>query len=371
MQDGQPNTNSDQNRSTRKTSLVVLFAFVAWSALGIGLANQVVLARPMLDGVEFPWSQALFESLFLTYFWGIVSFGVLGLVRRFPMNRQKFKYHAAIHIFAALTIPFFYTAACLLLPGVEDQFAAQPKTFTGRILAFGGFIYQVQVFFYLLILMGCHAIEFYRKLRDKEIVASRLQTELANANLKELKAQLNPHFLFNTLSAITTYIHEDPDLAEKMTVRLSQLLRLSLEASDKHLRPLADELNFLQKYVEIQTMRFGNRVQYLQDIQPSCEKVLVPTLLLQPLVENAFKHGVERSTDCCTVKVSVSQREGNLQVTVHDNGPGNKQIDTGGVGLQNTRSRLHHLFGKDSNFLIDQEKGFKVKLTFPARRESL
>ena len=150
-----------------------------------------------------------------------------------------------------------------------------------------------------------------------------------------------------------------------MTVRLSQLLRMSLESGNTHKRLLSDELEFLQLYVEIQTMRFGERVNYQQQIEPGAASALVPTLILQPLVENAFKHGVGQSTQCCNVRVGAKVGGRKLILEVIDDGPGPTDDLTFGIGLENTVARLEQLYGSEHSFVIDRSNGFRIQITLP------
>ena len=209
-----------------------------------------------------------------------------------------------------------------------------------------------------------HSVNFYRRLRERERQALALESNLANARLNTLKAQLQPHFLFNSLNAITALLRRDPRWAETTLVALSELLRMALSQSERQEGPLREELEFVQRYLQIQQTRFGDKLRVEQDIEPQALECMAPTLVLQPLVENAIRHGIEPGEKACTVRVSASREVGKLVLTVEDDGVGlaGGRGDTSGtptrntsanmltkgstgIGLANLRERLQSLYG--------------------------
>ena len=201
--------------------------------------------------------------------------------------------------------------------------------------------FHSNLFTYGAIVSVWHAINYHRKLRERERAGTELEKSLATARLQALRTQLQPHFLFNTLNSISALNHEDPKAANRMIARLSELLRLSLESNGAQEIPLRQELDFLQGYLEIQQIRFGERLTVHLDAEPETLDALVPNLLLQPLVENAVCHGIAPFSTPGEVRVSARRDKGVLQLQVTDNGPGvlsEKVSDiSGGVGLTNTR----------------------------------
>src|SRR5436190_1104137 len=167
-----------------------------------------------------------------------------------------------------------------------------------------------------------HSVNFYRRLRERERRALFLESNLANARLNTLKAQLQPHFLFNSLNAIAALLRRDPRLAETTLVALSELLRLALSQSERQEAALREELEFVQRYLEIQQTRFGDKLRVEQDIEPQALDCMVPTLVLQPLVENAIRHGIEPAEKAGIVRVSASRKDGKLVLAVEDDGVG-------------------------------------------------
>jgi LytS/YehU family sensor histidine kinase len=191
-----------------------------------------------------------------------------------------------------------------------------------------------------------HAIEFQRRAADREVLTSRLHAKLSEANLTALTARLQPHFLFNTLQGISTLLHRDPLAADAMLTRLSTLLRRVIEPPPRHEVTLATELELLEDYLAIAQARFGDRVTIRREVDPAARDGLLPYMALQPLVENAFEHGIARRAGHGTVTIAARRAGDTLEVSVSDDGhpmPGTPQAD--GVGLGTTRARLVALYG--------------------------
>jgi two-component sensor histidine kinase len=218
-----------------------------------------------------------------------------------------------------------------------------------------------------------HAVHFYGRYRERERRALFLESNLAQARLRSLQAQLHPHFLFNTLNAIATLLRRDPRAAETTLMSLSELLRLALSRSDEQEIRLREEMRFLERYMEIQQTRFGKRLRFEQTIEPASLDCLVPTLLLQPLVENAIQHGIEPSGNPGLIQVSTKGVNGRMVVSVEDDGIGlqtpalgNKP---GGIGLSNLRARLEALYGAEQKLevLPRATGGVTVRIEIPWR----
>jgi len=198
-----------------------------------------------------------------------------------------------------------------------------------------------------------------------------LEVRLSQAKLQALQMQLNPHFLFNTLHAISALMHQDVDAAERMLTRLSDLLRYALESTEAHEVPLKKEIEFLQRYLEIEQTRFGDRLQVRMEIDPAALDAQVPNLILQPLVENAIRHGIEPHAQAGLVELRARAENGTLELIVQDNGKGSaKSAPAGfGLGLSNTRARLEQLYGAEHRLEIgDAESGgFRVRICVPMK----
>jgi two-component system LytT family sensor kinase len=218
-----------------------------------------------------------------------------------------------------------------------------------------------------------YALGYYRESQARAINAAHLEARLAEARLKALEAQLHPHFLFNTLHAISTLVHTQPDAADRMISRLSDLLRITFSHSGAARVPLHEELEFLQKYLEIEQTRFRDRLTVGYEIDPDTLDAEVPRLILQPIVENAIKHGVAPRSGPGTVRISARREGEELRLEVRDNGiglsGGARARLNDGVGLSNTRARLECLYGGAHTLeFSDAGQGLTVEMRFPFHR---
>lgn len=228
------------------------------------------------------------------------------------------------------------------------------------------------VLIYLMAMSACVAFAHFRKSQERDRRAIELEASLAQARLQALRMQINPHFLFNTLNAISTLVHTCPQTADEMITDLSELFRASLESSADHEISLARELELLQRYLDIEQRRFGERLKVEQDIEPGILPARVPTLILQPLVENAIRHGIERHTEIGIIAIH-AVREGNqIKLSVANNGK--KTFDAAilvgnrhGIGLANTRARLQQLYGAEQSFTVSDGElgGWTVEIKIP------
>ncbi len=232
-------------------------------------------------------------------------------------------------------------------------------------------VFENQVLIYGGVVAMSHVIEFNRTLQDRELQHSRLQARLVEAQLESLQRQLQPHFLFNTLHAIASLVHRDPDTAEAMIVRLGDLLRAVFRSDVQQEVPLAQEVQLLEQYLDIQRMRFGTGLQTDIDVDDDVAGVPVPVLLLQPLVENAIKHGFPGPAREGIIRVRAARTADRVTITVSDNGRGMQAGAPGmageGVGLRNTRARLEHLYPDAHTLACDAPGagGFTVTITLP------
>jgi sensor histidine kinase YesM len=224
---------------------------------------------------------------------------------------------------------------------------------------------------YGAILGAGYAMDYYHRFREHEIRVSRLEHQLVQARLETLISQLHPHFLFNTLNAISALVERDPAATRRMIARISDLLRLTLETKDRHEIPLAQELSFLRHYLDIEQIRYQDRLRLDWEIHPGLEEALVPPMVLQPLVENAVRHGIGQRTAGGAVRIGTRRENGRLILEVQDDGPGiragqDRTSPNGGMGLHNTRSRLEQLYGGHAALeLYGQERGFVARISIP------
>jgi signal transduction histidine kinase len=237
-------------------------------------------------------------------------------------------------------------------------------------------LFSARFVIYLLVLwlvLGiAQALDYYRKFRDRELRNSHLEAQLAVAQLQVLKMQLQPHFLFNTLHAISALVHQDIELADRMIARLGELLRTTLDHADTQEVSLREELEFIEPYLEIEQARLGPRLTVRLDVDPAVMGARVPNLFLQPLVENAVRHGVATCSGPGVIEVRARREGSSLKITVRDNGRGLSSNYTEGVGVGNTRARLQQLYRSTQDFAMHNhpEGGVLVTVTIPFREEA-
>jgi two-component system, LytTR family, sensor kinase len=224
---------------------------------------------------------------------------------------------------------------------------------------------------YLAIVLVAHVASYYQKMRERELRTSQLQAQLEKARLQALKSQLQPHFLFNTLNSISALMLTDVEAADRMITRLGDLLRLSLETAGTQMTTLSRELEFVNCYIAIEKVRFEERLNVIIDVAPETLDASVPHLLLQPLVDNAIKHGISKLVSGGEIRISATQDEADLHLEVKDNGPGFRDAShaSSGLGLRITRERLETIYGQDQSveLLAPPEGGITARVCIPLR----
>ena len=373
-------SNEDLGKDVKSKRKHPVVRVVVWVLIWIGVAflfaSQQVASRPFVDGQSVSWSKALQLPLLMAAWWSLMAILVPRVIRRYPLERGSWLFSFCVHLIFASVLSCLFVALC----GTVMYVIASNSTYTDYsreweltwwniFFAFARITFHSNMLIYFAILAVGQTMDFNRKLRERERQTSQLQVDLISARFDQLRAQLQPHFLFNTLSAITTFVDRDPQTAKKMIVSLSDLLRVVVDQPSARTRRLEEELDFLRKYVEIQSARFGSRFVFEEEVDSCAMDVQIPFLLFQPLVENAIKHGVCETTEVCHVKLSVKVNENRVQIAVSDTGPGSDpETLVEGVGLRNTKSRIAHLYGDEHEFRVESgDSGFIVKIALPAR----
>ena len=329
-------------RASRHPLVPWLVGFVLWTALALLSALETVIWLLYRDQPVVVDDIAV-RSLADWYSCGVFIPLLVLATRRWPIDRRHLATRLPLHLAITLAAVVGKTALFHQLRPYLPDTGALP--FTGLLV--GSMIGETIAFGAVAGVL--HAAEFYRRYRERETHAAQLQARLSDAQLRALRAQLNPHFLFNTLNAATALLHRDPDAADAMLTRLGELLRLTLRAEPEHETPLQDELALLERYLAIMQIRFADRVTVRCALDPRVAGALVPSFILQPLVENAFEHGVSRLQRPGRIDVAAVPDGGALVLTVRDDGPGPPSSGgdgrAGGVGLANARRRLAELYG--------------------------
>ena len=306
------------------------------------------------------WETALRIAMPPWLLYGLLAPGAFLLAERFRLDRRSRWSAALAHVLGAALFAVVHQY------GVASFFAVisgGPLLSAAVLMKFQKLLilnFALDVVIYCAFVGGFHALLYYREFRARELAASHLQTGLTQARLEALRAQLNPHFLFNTLNAISALaLKGDRDGVVQMLSLLSDLLRLSLDAHLPQAVPLADEIAFIDRYLELQRIRFSDRLEIQKSIEPDTLRALVPSLLLQPVVENAVLHGIAARRGPGRIDIVVKRDGDELSLEVNDTGPGFKpgtsatpgsfgdgdDSNGNGVGLRNTRARLHHMYG--------------------------
>jgi two-component system, LytTR family, sensor kinase len=345
---------------------LVVFAF--WTLLGLAFASQFYFSSAQF-GNPVSWGRALAFSLADWWVFAVLSLPAIWLARRAPIERPHRARAASLHAMASVAFSLAYItirAAIAVAQSSNDSFALSFKFLLFKT-------WNLNLVVYWFIISVSLALDYGRKLRERELRAAELEKRLTEARLQALQMQLNPHFLFNTLHAISALMHQDVEAADRMLVKLSDLLRRALDTTDTQEVTLREELEFLRNYAEIEQTRFGDRLKVEMNVAPETLNAFVPNLILQPLVENAIKHGIEPYARPGKVGVFALRAGGVLRLEVRDNGGGltNGKIMEG-IGLSNTRGRLEQLYDGKQKFTVTNgdSGGVTVVVEIPFREET-
>jgi sensor histidine kinase YesM len=324
-------------------------------------------------GEPITWRFALLYQSAAWAPWIAMTPFVLALGRRFSLERSRRWVALTVHLAAGLVIGATYLA--LALAGMRAAAYAPPeRSFWSAYVDWMLPTYlEFAVLTYFAILGLVYAFEYYRRYVTGVVHASRLETELAKAQLLALRTQLQPHFLFNTLHAISSLMDEDVRAARRMIARLADLLRSTLDTTDQQEITLLRELETLELYLDIERERFSDRLRVDLEVHPETLEARVPNLILQPLVENAVRHGIAPLHEGGRITVSAARTEDRLVLAVEDDGAGIRDGQPReGVGLRNTRARLARLYPEGYELVIDQPRdgGFRIRIEIPFLTEA-
>jgi two-component system LytT family sensor kinase len=330
-----------------------------WTLLGLAFAGQHFLKSAKL-GDTIPWRWAIEGALADWYLFGVLALPSFWLARRFHLGGPEWRLRIALHLVggAVFSLVWILLRTLLVEPLLPSRSGGKALNDLLRYVVVATFFFNTLV--YWVVVTVAHALAYFQSLQDRERRLLEMENRLTSARLQALQMQLNPHFLFNALNGIGTLMYRDVDAADRMLVKLAGLLRHALDQSGQHLVSLKDELSFLDRYLDLEQMRFGDRLTVVREIDPSTEFVLVPNLLLQPIVENAIKHGIEPKMDQGRIIIR-SRRvpSGHLRIEIEDNGRGlvgDRGLGSG-VGTSNCQARLRQLYGADGSFRLEKAVG--------------
>lgn len=343
-----------------------------WLLLAVILVILSIVTMPQLAlqygmrGVELPITEIVFSGFATWLPFLLLAPSIFSMARRFPLEPASWRRSLGVHVGGSLLVCIAY-AGCRWAVSHVPFVDPRPLPFTWLLVS--QFYLAFQSYW---VLVAVHqAWHNYKRFRDRALRASLLEARLARAQLEVLKIQLHPHFLFNTLNAISTLVHRDPNAADEMITQLSDLLRMSLDTIGIQEVRLGREVEFLSRYLDIQRTRFQDRLKVRIDVPDDLLDVMVPNQVLQPVAENAIKHGLATRPECGSIEV-VARRSGHwLDLAVRDDGPGFRLGPEGlpvrGIGLRNTRERLRELYGPGAVLTLSNhpDGGAVVKLRLP------
>ena len=351
-------------------------SFALWTVEGLfGAASEVmdVVVRGRIDAAA--WEVFVWE-ISSAYAFAILTPLLVHFTLRFRFTLSRWSASLGLHLVAMLVFSLAHVGLMVAARKAVYRIAGAVYTYDPLGFALPYELFKDVLTFWMLVGL-VYGFDYYRKYRERELQSAQLQRQLAQARLKNLTNQLQPHFLFNTLNTISAIMHEDVEAADRMIAGLSDLLRLAMEKDDRSEVPLHEEIETLKVYLDIMQARFHDRLTFDLDIDPDAQSACVPPLLLQPLVENAIKHGVGTRLTGGRVRVGATKDGGVVRLYVEDDGPGvatsNRELLTKGMGLSSTVERLEQLYGPDHRFSIENNPtaGLRVVVELPYRPSPL
>jgi hypothetical protein len=323
-----------------------------WVALGLLFGFQE-LVDGSLGGWKIPFWAPLAGWTLEFLLWGLIFLGMWRFLRASIQSaspRQMLLQYLPLSVLVSIIEEVIFVAVFRYqVPGKHHSFFVRLERYLASEL-----ITNVAIFWIVFALF--RSIGYYQRFREREQMASRLEAQLVQARLQALQMQLNPHFLFNTLNCVSSLMRSDPDGADEMLERLSSLLRITLAKGQAQRIPLQEEMDVIQLYVSIQQLRFGDRVRHSIEVAPEAWDALVPTMILQPIVENAYVHGISRSLGEGTITIKASIEGDTLCISIRNAGcvPGSfDDAQKGrGVGIPNVKARLELHYGSRQSFSI-------------------
>jgi two-component system LytT family sensor kinase len=351
--------------------------FVAWTVLGLYMFSQGMVQKAFSHDPT-PWSHHLTSWMVGVYLWFLLTPIVLRLGQRFPFERKYWIRRAAIHLVLSVVV-------AILDLGIESAILRELGVFPTIMTSYVATLvflliigFHQSILTYWMLLGVQYALGWYRSYQERkqealrlELHSSQLESQLTQAHLSALKMQIQPHFLFNTLNAIMVLVRQQKGReAEEMLSRLSDLLRCVLDDVDAQEVPLRRELEYVQLYLSIEEVRFQDRLRIEIAVAPEILDASVPHMILQPIIENAIRHGIGRSSSAGKIRISAYRVNEMLEMKVEDDGPGLAQegaSGTHGIGLANTRARISQLYGNDARLSVEngESHGVAATLVFP------
>jgi hypothetical protein len=355
----------------RTTAVHLKWIASLWAGFALFDAVQTVFSM-RAQGMHHAWITLFFTDFFSWLPWALATPWILSLGRRYPATTLKAPRTWLIHLGACALIELAFNAwttglLTVFNPYLESHLLPYVTLFRFRI--YNGML--AAVILYSIVMTIAYVLDSHQRLIDQQTETARISEQLSRAQLDALRRQIEPHFLFNTLNSIAGLVREARnDDAVNMIAGLSDLLRRSLEGAPHQQVPLREEVEFAQKYLDIQKMRFTDRLQVQMDIPRELSRAQVPSLILQPMVENAILHGIAHRAQGGTIRIVASESAGTLTLRIGNDGPAlplHWQSSSTGIGIANVRSRLRSLYGEACNLDLHDRAagGVEVALSLP------
>lgn len=371
MNESKENNSASARRAKPQSRLTWLAVWFAAFTVIFLLIFSYRYLDDLARGRTGTFTVRLIEEATGNYSAALLFLLVLKFARRFRINGENWRRRVPVYLLAAIGFSLLHTTMM-----------AVSRQAIFRIAGWGEYDYGIMPVRYLMEMANyvlwfatnvtlIHLFDHYRESRARELRTAQLETQLAQAQLQALQAQIHPHFLFNALNTISTVIYEDVRAADTMIARLSDFLRHSLNASRAQEVTLGEELNFLNLYLDIMRPRFEDRLRVEFEIGQGINDALVPKLILQPLVENSIKHAADPNSGQVNIAIKAARENGSLRVDIKDDGPGLsgkfREAQGNGVGLANTVERLEKLYGGNHEFTMQNavDGGLLVSVTVP------
>lgn len=364
MATAQTPTNSRYAVLSRRAAFLVGFAgFTAFGLLNFAYRYLDDLARMQ----QHTFVRRLFEEMTGAYSGAALFPILLRIARRIRLQRGTWLRRLPLHVVTMIGFSFCDTTLMAASRALLSPVFGLGKYDYGIMRFRYPMEFALHVVAYCVLVGGIYVVDFYREARNRQVAGAELEAQLAQAQLHNLRLQLQPHFLFNALNTISAVMHEDVRRADAMLAQLSDLLRRTLRDADSHEVPLDEEMALLKSYLAIMKARFGDEINVDFAVEPAAFDALVPQLILQPLVENSIRHGREAGVSKVDVRVSARRENGRLTLQVSDNGPGIANLEAGawrkGLGLSNTEERLNGMYGVDHQLLLENAGGGGLTVT--------
>lgn len=363
--------------ATSHRRLLLILGLGAWFLLSAIVASQNYVEY-QIAGSPVPFFLQGVWMLAVLAYWVAAAPLVLRIYRRFPFERGRVGSHLVTHLAIAAVLTFVHAPLVVWITARLEPFPIPDGL--GFWKAFGFTLtasFHTDFLLYWSIVGGGLAFDAFQRARDRQLIAAQLEVELGEARLRALEAQIQPHFLFNALNTVSMMIRTgETRRAVEMVAQLGELLRESLRSTPQHEVPLSREIELAETYLHVERCRFDDRLEIGIDVPAALAEARVPHLVLQPLVENAVRHGVAHANGHGAVRISAAREDDRLVLEVVDNGPGDPPETSdgaggvGGVGLENVRSRLEQLYGAAGSVVLERrpDEGTIARVTLPYQR---